>query len=461
MPVRESLLRLLAMVALFAAAAAMLARGGIGGEQGAIAAARNALRGLSFDPVGDPDAVLDVDQPLAWAVERSRPGRAGVALARGEAGAVRWRVRFPGGGEAVVAVGGQLLSVRRPVPASPGPDIFPWQVQPSLQRHLPLIVDDPGRFTLFRSQSWREGGSLWLRGRFLGGSGELPVGWRREAEVELAGSTPMALRRFVHPLGTDSGVVAGRIAELRMLRRPAVLVIGIVLLGALLAGAEAVAFHQRVAFWRGVGVAGTVVALGELAGLPRTETALYATVGGLAVALAPIWTSLPPSRPQLGPPVGAVLWLVVAALPALVTGVGGWMPESRPIPAEAAPALLLASAWLPALAEEPVLRGALPGLAGPVLGWWGGALLGAGIGAVLHPAPAVPLVASVAAELAMQAGLVLAARWGGVGAAVLARGTCEAMVWRHVYPEGAAFDRAALVGIAIGVVLLAWPRRRD
>ncbi len=96
-----------------------------------------------------------------------------------------------------------------------------------------------------------------------------------------------------------------------------------------------------------------------------------------------------------------------------------------------------------------------------MLGWWGGALLGAGIGAVLHPAPAVPLVASVAVELAMQAGLVLAARWGGVGAAVLARGTCEALLWRHVYPEGAAFDRAALVGIAIGVVLLAWPRRRD
>ncbi len=103
----------------------MLARGGIGGEQGAVAAGRAALRGLGFDPVGDPEAALEVDQPLAWAVERSRPGRAGVALARGETGAVRWRVRFPGGGEAVVAVGGQLLSVRRPVPAAPGPDLFP------------------------------------------------------------------------------------------------------------------------------------------------------------------------------------------------------------------------------------------------------------------------------------------------------------------------------------------------
>ena len=461
MPVRESLLRLLGVAVLFAAAVVMFARGGIGGGTGAVPSSRAALRGLGFEPVGEPETTLEVDQPLAWAVERSHPGREGVALARGEAGAVRWRVRFSGGGEAAVAVGGQLLSVRRPVPVAPGADLFPLQVQPSLQQALPRLVPDPERWTLFRSQSWWEGGHLWVRGRFLGGSGELPAGWRREAEVELAGSTPTALRRWVHPLGIDSGVVAGRIAELQLLRRPALLVVGIALLGALLAGAEAVAFHERVAAWRGLAVAGVVAVLGEVSGSPRPETAAMAVVGGLAVTLAPMWTALPKTRLRLGPPAGAALWLVVAALPGVVTGIGAWMPESRSIPVDVSPALLLASAWLPALAEEPLLRGVLPGLASPVLGWWGGALLGAGIGSVLHPAPAVPLVASVGVELVMQLGLVLTARWGGLGAAMLARGTCEALLWRHVVPDGAAFDRVTLVGLVIGVILLAWPRSRD
>lgn len=461
MPLRESLLRLLAVAVLFAAATAMVARSGVGGKSDAMAAGRAALRGLGLEPVGDPETSLEADQPLAWAVERSRPGRAGVSLARGEAGAVRWRVRYPGGGEAAVAVGGQLLSARRPLPAAPGADLFPLQVQASLSRALTQLVDDPGRWTLFRTQSWREGGHLWVRGRFLGASGALPAGWRREAEVELAGSTVIGLRRWVHPLGTDSGVVAGRIAELRLLRRPALLLVGIALLGALLAGAEAVAFHERVAFWRGAAVALAVAGLGEVAGAPRLETAVHAAVGGLAVTLAPIWTALPKTRLRLGPPSGAALWLAVAALPALVTGAGGWVPESRSLPAEVTPALLLASAWLPALSEEPLLRGVLPGLTSPVLGWWGGALLGAGIGTLLHPAPAVPLVASLGVELAMQLGLVLTARFGGLGAAVLARGTCEALLWRHVFPEGAMFDRVTLLPIAIGVILLAWPRPRE
>jgi len=104
---------------------------------------------------------------------------------------------------------------------------------------------------------------------------------------------------------------------------------------------------------------------------------------------------------------------------------------------------------------------ALPALAAPVVGWWGAALLAAPVGALLHPLPAVPLLSSIALELVLQAGLAIVARYAGVGGAVLARGTCEALVRRASFPVGSEFDRIALLGVAVGVVLLLWPRRRE
>jgi hypothetical protein len=71
------------------------------------------------------------------------------------------------------------------------------------------------------------------------------------------------------------------------------------------------------------------------------------------------------------------------------------------------------------------------------------------------------LLSSIALELVLQAGLAIVARYAGVGGAVLARGTCEALVRRASFPVGSEFDRIALLGVAVGVVLLLWPRRRE
>jgi len=85
---------------------------------------------------------------------------------------------------------------------------------------------------------------------------------------------------------------------------------------------------------------------------------------------------------------------------------------------------------------------------------------GAG-GALLHPLPSVPLLSSLALELVLQAGLAVVARSSGVGGAVLARGTYEALVRRASFPVGSEWDRMALVGVVLGTVLLLWPRRTE
>ncbi len=443
------------------AALAILARGGIGGAGEAPRIARSGLEALGYTPVGGEDTSLEVDQPLAWALERASPGAAGLRLGRGEGGAERYRVRFGGGGEAVVTVGGQLWSVRRPAPTMPGLNLFPFVAPARLRAGLPVLLDDPSAWRLFATQSFREGGHLWYRGRFLGGQGPLPAGWRRELEVEIAGSSVVASRRFVLPLGTDLGVVTGRMEELRVLRWPALWGIGIAAIGVLLAGAQAVAFRERLAWAKGAGVGLATAGLSLAAGLPVETAAVQAAVSAAVVAVAPMWTELPATRLRLGPPAGAVLALAVSALPRLVVGLGGWMPLTRPCSGQTSPWTLASGAWASAFAEEPLLRGGLPGLAAPVLGWWGGALIGAGIGTLLAPLPAVPMVAGLAVELALQLGLVVVARSGGIGAAVLARGTCETLLRRPTFPTGGPWDRAALIGVALGLVLLAWPRRRD
>ena len=149
------------------------------------------------------------------------------------------------------------------------------------------------------------------------------------------------------------------------------------------------------------------------------------------------------------------------AAPFVVNGTGGWLPRTPPLPESVSPLLLLAAAWLPALAEEPLLRGAVPGLLGPVLGWWGGAAAGACLGALFHPLPAVPLVASLGVELALQLGLACVARVAGVGGAVLARGTLASVTLRRALPLGPAADAAALAGVALGALLIAARRRRE
>ncbi|HVN75544.1 MAG TPA: hypothetical protein VMT19_04450 [Thermoanaerobaculaceae bacterium] len=448
-----------AVVAAFAGMALVRGRG-VGGEERAVSVARSAMGRLGYQPIGDPIASFEGDQELAWALERARPGQGGVGLARGEGGALRWRVVFPGGGETQVTVDGLVWSLRRPVPTAPGPDLFPSLARSRVEAAVAKAVPDPESWRLVRAQSWREGGHIWERAWFVGGAGPLPTGWRRELELEMAGSTVVSWRRLVHPLGTDLGVVTGRMSELRMLRRPAMLGLAILVVGVLVAGAEAVAYRESLAPVRGLAYGALTLAVATLAGDALAAPPVQAVVLAAVVAVLPSWTDLPPTRFRFGPAAGVALAGATLAGRALILGAGGWVPVTSPVPADMGAGRLLVESWLPALAEEPLLRGALPAMAAPVVGWWGAALLAAPVGALLHPLPAVPLLSAIALEVVLQVGLAAVARFGGVGGAVLARGTCEALVRRASFPVGGEWDRVALAGVAVGVVLLLWPRRR-
>ena len=61
----------------------------------------------------------------------------------------------------------------------------------------------------------------------------------------------------------------------------------------------------------------------------------------------------------------------------------------------------------------------------------------------------------------LQVGLAVVARFAGVGGAVLARGTCDALVRRASFPVGSDWDWVALIGVILGAVLLLWPHRRE
>jgi hypothetical protein len=453
--------RLLLVAALLLAGARMVRDAGLGGEAEALAEARRALQGLGYDAGGDATATLEGDHALAWALERSRPGPRGVELARREGGAVRWRVRFAAGGEAAVTVGTMLWSVRRPVPTSSGPDLFPLAARGVLEAAAPRLMGAEAQWEWAGAQTWREEGRTWYRARFLGVKGVLPAGWRRELELELVGSTLVGARQWVHPLGTDLGVVMGRMAELRLLALAGAVSLSVLAIGMLLAGAEAFAFHERTWPVRGLLLGLLVAGLGLLAGREQGELLVLALVAAVAVALVPVWTELPPSRPELGAPAGLALAAVAASAPGLVVGVGGWMPTTPALLPGEAPLALLAAAWLPALVEEPLLRGALPGLVAPIAGWWGGAAASVALGALLHPAPAVPLVAALGVEAVLQLGLVVVARFAGLGGALLARGTLESLILRQGLPRGTAGDAAALAGLVLGAVLLLLARRRE
>lgn len=450
------------LAAAAAAAAVALVRGrGVPGEAHAAAAARAAMERLGYAPLGEPAATFEGDQELAWALERARPGPAGVALARGEGGAVRWKLVFPAGGEAQVTVGGVVWSLRRPVPSDPGPDLFPSLAKPRVEAAIAEAVSDPSAWRLVQAQSWREGGHTWERAWFVGGHGPLPQGWRRELELEIVGSSVVSWRRLVHPLGTDLGVVTGRMAELALLRRPALLGLALVVIGVLIAGAEAVAYRESTAPVRGL-VYGLVVATaGSFAGDALTSAPIQGVALAAVIALLPGWTDLPPTRFRFGPAAGVALAAATFAGRAFILGAGGWVPVTSPVPADTGWERQLAEAWLPALVEEPLLRGALPAFAAPLLGWWGAALVAAPIGALLHPEPAVPLLASIALGVVLQLGFAAVARVAGVGGAVLARGTCEALVRRASFPLGGVWDRVALAGVAVGTILLLWPRRTE
>lgn len=433
---------------------------GIEGRREAVDAARAALRQLGYEAWGDPTVSLEVDQPLAWAVERSRPGWEGVRLARERSGAVRWRVRFAGGGEVVCSTSGLVWTVRRPVPTFTGDDLLPVVARGRFTEALQAAVADPDLWQERRFQSWFEGGRTWHRALFSGEAGALPESWTRELELEMAGSTLVGLQRRVRPRGVDLGVVSGRVAELETLGRPARFGLMMLVAGVLVAGAAATAYYERLAIGRGVAAGWLVMTVGWLAGKPWEAIVGQALAVALVVAVVPTFAVLPPGRGWRGAPVGVALAIGVMLARELVVRWGGWIPVTAPLSAEPDPWTLLGQSWLPALVEEPLLRAALPGILAPFLGWWGAAAVGAGLGSALHPLPSVPLSATLLLEFGLHLGLAVAARMGGLPAAVMARGTYESLVRRGAFPSGAPWNHAALLGVALGVGWLLWPRRK-
>ena len=431
---------------------------GIPGRDSAPLTARELQARLGFVPTGDVAVALEVDQLVAWALDRSAGWR-DPRVALGEGGAIRWRVEFSGGGTATVTAGGEAWSARRPVPTDPGPDLYPAAAQPLLVAGLARLVNDPSHWEAIRRQSWHEGGHLWHRARFAGGSGSLPPGWRREIDVEMIGSTVVAFSHRVVPLGTHIGVVTGRVRELGMLRVPGLVGLAIVAVGVLVAAARGWAFHFRLAPFKGLGAGLATALLAWVADAPPWAIPLLALVPAAVFAAEPLWASPPPVSPRWGGAAGVALAAAVSRAPLLVNALGGWLPAVPALLGEGSPAVLLASAALPALIEEPLLRGALPGMLAPLVGWWGGAIAGAAMGAVIHTVPSVPLIATLAVGLGTQLALVALARAGGLAAAMLARLVFEAIDLRGAYPVGHAWDIASLAIVLVGLGVMVWPRR--
>lgn len=430
------------------------------GGQEAEAWARQALSGVGQVAIGAATVTPEGEHERAWALERARPGPAGQALAAGEGGAYRWRVVFQGGGEARFTDGGLLWSLRRPLPTDPGPDLYRPHAGAHLTSALARLVPDPAGWRLEDLQTWEEEGCVWYRGWFVGDAGGLPRGWRREAEVEVAGSTTIAFARHVQPLGIDIGVVEGRTGELAVLRLPALVGLGLIVMAMLVTGVGAVVRHRPVGWVLGGSWALVLAGLGVLSG------GAVAGWGGAALAIGAVMALLPAELrgDWRGGTRGALAGVALAALALggrwLVVGAGAFVPMTPALPGDVSPWALLPAAWVPALIEEPVLRGVLPALARPVLGWWGAALLSVPVGALLHPLPAVPLVAALALEGVVQLALVVVARHGSVVGAVAARGVLESILRRPAYPLGWPWDLAAAVGVIGGLAWLAARARR-
>lgn len=438
----------------------VVAQHGRRGADFAEPAAREALARVGFSPRGDATVTPEGEHERAWALERARPGPAGRELGSGEGGARRWLVVFAGGGEARLTDGGLLWSLRRPLPTDPGAPLYRPLSGEALREALGRFVADAPAWTLEQVQTWQEEGTTWYRGWFVGDAGDLPRGWRREADVEIAGATVIAFSRHVQPLGTDLGVVWGRTRELERLRLPALAGLGLVVLAMLVTGVTAVAAHRPVAWAEGGATAAVVAGLGLAAGLD------VASWSGQALAIGALVALLPPDMRGawrgcgLGAAAGVVLAALALGARVLVLGTGGFVPATPVLPADATCQALLLAAWLPALVEEPVLRGAIPAMVRPWLGWWAAALLGVPIGVLLHPLPAVPLAAGLGIELVVQLGLVGVAWKGGLVAAVMARGVLSSLWLRPGFPLGWQWDLAALAGLLVGGACLVFARRR-
>lgn len=429
---------------------------GIGGREVAGRTVRRALTRLGFEPLGAPETELESDQAVAWALARVSLGN---EFIDGEGAALLWRVRFPGGGEGAATVSGDVWALRRPLPSDPGATVYPATVQRVMRGQLAAVFPDAEQWQWVAGQSWREEGVTWYRARFLLPATGLPSGWQRYIEAEMAGSSVVSLHRRTEPLCSDVGVVMGRIAELELLRSVGVLGLGLVLVGVALAGAEQVALHRRVRWLTGVAAGGLAWVAGTLGGWSTWECGFGAVMAGAVIGLLPAPPPVLPGPRLVAAPAGVLVGVGLLALPAVVEQLGGWLPPRSPLLTEGGLAMLAGRMWFPALTEEPMLRYALPRLLAPLAGWWGGAMVGAALGCLLHPVPAVPLLASLAAEFGLNLGMAVVARWGGLTAAILARGVCEGLLRRPGLPAGGVGDAAVMATVGLALLWGVW--RRD
>lgn len=375
---------------------------------------------LGFSPGPAGVTVYQTSQGLLWAwdwatqgLDRFRP-LAPVAM-----------VRFLGGGE-VALEGEKLVRFRRPLPTDPGVALPPSLVEEHIRQKLSPVIPEFLAFSFQRLASRMEAGVTWHRAHWVLRGEPLPEGWQEELEVEVAGSTVVALARRLVPDPDPLGVVVGRAAELQRGRWLAFVAAALAVLGLFVAAFEAYWFRLRLPWLTAFLLAACCWVLGKSTGHSSPVTGFWAVAVFASVL---ILGGLAPTASG-GRRAYALVGLALASWgllwPQLVRAAGGWVPKSGAVLTEPWP-LVAAEAGFRALGEEPLLRGGIPWLLRPFLGPWAAYLLAATVGSVLHPVPAVPLPAGILGELSAQGVLGWLAWRYGWGWAVGCR-----LVWELV-----------------------------
>lgn len=405
-------------------------------------------RTMGFDPGPAGKIEYQARQGLLWAWELATKDTDGKPL---EPVAT---VHFLGGGE-VGLQGEKLVRFRRPLPTDPGPAISPTLLPEQLSPKLQPIVDEVNSFAWQRLASRQEAGVTWHRAHLVR---RLPRGWQEELEVEIAGSTVIAVSRRLVPDPDPVGVVLGRVAELSRARWLAFATAGLSVLGLFLATTEAFWFRLHLPWLTSGLLALGAFALGRLAGHALGVSLFWAlavfftalVVGGLGTPAS--------GRGRFFATVGLALAAWSLLWPELARFAGGWLPKTGTVLTEAF-WLVAAEAAFRALGEESLLRGGIPWLVRSFLGPSAAYLLAAGVGSLLHPLPAVPLPMAVIGDLAGQSALGWLAFRHGLASAVGARAVWELLrlgYFAPQFPWEAAWQ--VLVLWALGSVL--WRSRR-
>ncbi len=382
--------------------------------------------GFSPGPVGT--TVYQTSQGLSWAWDWATRGLRRFRPLESVA-----TVRFLGGGEVAIEKE-KIVRFRRPLPTDPGVAIPPTLVEEHLRHKLSPVIPEFLAFSLRRLASRVEAGVTWHRAYLVLRGEPLPEGWQEELEVEVAGSTVVALTRRLLPDPDPLGVVVGRVAELQKARWLAFFAAALAVLGLLVAAFEAYWFRLRLPWFSALLLAAVCWGLGKSTGHSSPVTVFWAVA--VLFSAVVLHSFAPPATggQKAFAPVGLVLGFCSLLWPQMVRGAGGWMPSTGVVLNEPWP-LVVAEAGFRALGEEPLLRGGIPWLLRPFLGPWAAYLLAATVGSLLHPLPAVPLPAGILGELLAQGVLGWLAWQYGWGWAVASRWVWELLRLGYFAPQ--------------------------